>query len=226
MPGFIASLECRKILEILEVAARKRRHAFLLRILHAFEQPPEILDVGGTVDYWLKMKLPKTSANRLVLLNTFEQRVCEPFESVVGDGRDLSCYSTDEFDLVFSNSVIGHVGDFSDQMKMASEVRRVGKHFFLQAPNHGFPLDWRTLVPLFHFLSPPLQTWCFEHFAVGRYHRANSAEEAMSWATRIRNIRRTELPRLFPNATVVNERVLGLTKSFIVHNLKTSDTKA
>jgi hypothetical protein len=34
----------------------------------------------------------------------------------------------------------------------------------------------------------------------------------------VRNIRGTELGQLFPSATIVKERVLGFTKSFMVHN--------
>jgi len=40
----------------------------------------------------------------------------------------------------------------------------------------------------------------------------------MEWATRVRNIRRSELAALFPGATVVDERVAGFAKSSMVHN--------
>ena len=53
---------------------------------------------------------------------------------------------------------------------------------------------------------------------VGTYRRAADREEALHWAARIRNVRRSELAALFPGAQVVNERVGGMTKSFIVHN--------
>jgi SAM-dependent methyltransferase len=153
-----------------------------------------------------------------VLLNTFEQSVHKPLESVLGDARDLSRFGDGEFDLVFSNSVIGHVGSFNDQMRMAKEVSRVGIRYLVQTPNHGFLVDWRTLVPCFHWLPVGVQAWCFQRTAVGSYPKAPSSQEACVWASRIRNIRRDEIKKLFPDGKVINERAIGMTKSFLIHN--------
>lgn len=177
-----------------------------------------MLDVGGTIDYWATVGLPTLQDVEVVLLNGFEQHVEGPFSAVVGDARDLSMYRPQEFDIVFSNSVIGHVGNFTDQRRMADEIQRVGRYFFLQTPNHRFPLDWRTLVPFFHFLPAHVQAWCFARVPVGRYRRASGTSEATVWATRIRNLNRKEVGHLFPGAKVIDETVLGFTKSFLVHN--------
>ena len=61
-------------------------------------------------------------------------------------------FTTGEFDVVFSNSVIEHVGDFDDQRRMADEVRRVGRRFFVQTPNRWFPLEVHTRLPFVHWL--------------------------------------------------------------------------
>lgn len=119
---------------------------------------------------------------------------------------------------MFSNSVLDHVGSFEDQCLVASEIRRVGKYYLVQTPNHRFPIDWRTLMPFFHGLPARVQAWCFLRFSVGTYGRVSCATEAWQLATRVRNIRQSELPHLFPHANVVREKVAGLTKSFMVHN--------
>lgn len=80
---------------------------------------------------------------KVTLLNVMPQA---GIDAVLGDARDLSRYGDGEFDVVFSNSCIGHVGGFEDQLRMAREIRRVGRRYFVQTPNHGLPIDWRILV--------------------------------------------------------------------------------
>jgi hypothetical protein len=206
------------MLESIEQAARRSRNRLFLSLLETLERPLAVLDVGGTAEYWSALGIPHSCLRKLVLLNTYSQPSVGLIETVVGDARDLSRYVDQEFDVVCSNSVIGHVGGAAEQLCMAQEIRRVGRRYFVQTPNHAFPIDWRTVMPFFHFLPPAAQAWCFQRFAVGTYRKAADPTEALYWATRVRNIRRTDLSRLFPDGTVVNERVVGLTKSFMIHN--------
>jgi hypothetical protein len=210
-----------QLVQALEARARQGRNDYFVELLRTVPMPLSILDVGGTVDYWRTVDFPIDTQVRIVLLNTFNQRVDPPFESVVGDARDLSCFRDREYNVVFSNSVICLVGSFVDQQRMAREIQRVGQYFFLQTPNHSFPVDWRTLIPFFHFLPIDAQAWCFERFAVGTYRRARTRAEALTWASRVRNLRWRDLQVLFPNAEVMPERFGGFTKSFMIHNLPT-----
>ena len=56
-----------------------------------------------------------------------------------------------EFDIVFSNSVIEHVGDFWKQKLFSSEIQRVGKRYFVQTPSFWFPYEPHTLIPFYQF---------------------------------------------------------------------------
>ncbi len=71
-------------------------------------------------------------------------------DSVKGDGRKLE-FDDSEFDIVFSNSVIEHVGSFEDQKKICEEILRVGKKFWVQTPSKSFFFEPHFLFPFFHW---------------------------------------------------------------------------
>ena len=194
---------------------RERRMRLFLDFVDRVPRPAKLLDVGGTLEFWRENTPNGVS---LTLVNVFEQEPLEGVTLIVGDACDLTQFSDKSFDMVFSNSVLGHVGGWQRQQQMASEIRRVGCRYFVQTPNQGFPVDWRTLMPFFHWLSPPAQAWCLRRFRVGRYRRTVNTDKAMNLATRVRNVNRREIGELFPEGKIISERVMGFTKSFMVHH--------
>ena len=76
----------------------------------------------------------------MTLLNMPRGQECgEPgFTFVSGDGCQLP-FADQSFEIVFSNSVIEHVGTPAQQRRFADEVRRVGKRYWVQTPTAGFP---------------------------------------------------------------------------------------
>src|SRR5215471_15708696 len=123
------------MLTALSLRFRRRR---MERFLRTFHITPEttILDIGGTPDCWeLIAERP-----RVTLLNT--PRAKEDLRGaaswVAGDGRALP-FRDRSFDIVFSNSVIEHVGDAASQTRFAAEVARVGRAYWVQTPNRRFP---------------------------------------------------------------------------------------
>lgn len=61
-------------------------------------------------------------------------------------------FSDGEFDLVYSNAVIEHVGDRRAQRAFLEEVLRVGKAAFITTPNRWYPIEFHTALPLFHWM--------------------------------------------------------------------------
>jgi hypothetical protein len=57
-----------------------------------------------------------------------------------------------EFDVVFSNAVVEHVGSRADQRIFVGELCRVARAFFITTPNRWFPLEHHTGLPLLHYL--------------------------------------------------------------------------
>jgi|SRR2546426_2106722 len=194
---------------------RAPRMELFLRLVGPLPKPVKVLDVGGTADFWQGYITDELS---VTLLNVFDQRpLVGGMRVIVGDGCDLTQFHDRSFEVVLAHSVLGHVGGWHRQQQMASEIRRVGSRYFVQSPNHRFPVDWRTLVPFFHWLSPAHQAWCLQKVRVGRYARVPDADRAHHLANRIRNVTRSELRELFPGGTIVVERVCGFPKSFVVH---------
>jgi hypothetical protein len=121
-----------------------------------------------------------------------------------------------QFDVVFSNSVIEHVGDFADQRRMADEVQRVGRRYYVQTPNRYFPMEPHFLFPLFGVLPIPVRAFLLRHLSLGWYTKIGDRAESFRVARSIRLLTRRELLSLFPGAQLVRERVAGLTKSYTV----------
>jgi hypothetical protein len=121
------------------------------------------------------------------------------------------------FDIVFSNSVIEHVGDHHDQLRMAEEVRRVGKRYFVQTPNKYFPIEPHFLFPFFQFLPLGLRVRLMQNFHLGWFPKTPERQKAREIVTGIRLLDRCEFRSLFPDATIYDEKVLGITKSFVAY---------
>lgn len=198
---------------------RQKRFVLFRSLLTRVLRPLHILDVGGTENFWERMNFLPNDQVRITLLNiALPEERSERFIHVVGDGRDMSQFPDGRFDVVFSNSVIEHVGGHEDQQRMAEEVKRVGKRYFIQTPNRYFPIEPHFLIPFFHFLPVPLRIWLITHFSLGRVKRVVDRETARRMVEEIHMLSRRELLQLFPEGTLYIERLLGLPKSFIVYH--------
>jgi len=196
---------------------RRKRFAFFLSLLAKVKRPARILDVGGTSEFWQLMGPRKLDDVRITILNLRAPSVSGPiFESVAGDARNLERYADKSFDVVFSNSVIEHLGPaFADQQRMAKEVERVGQRYFVQTPNRHFPLEPHFLVPGFQFMPVWLRTWMVSSFDVGWYKKMPDRAAARREVESVSLLSRRQLQALFPTAGIYEEKLLCITKSFV-----------
>jgi hypothetical protein len=203
----------------LATRARRRRFAFFESLLAPLPRPLTILDVGGRQEFWDRMGFAQPGVT-VVLLNLEDeaQTATRPdFRSLAGDARDLKGLADGEYEVVFSNSVIEHLGDFEDQRRMAAEVVRVGRRYFVQTPNRNFPVEPHFVFPLFQFLPRGLRVFLLMHFALGHADRVSDAETAGRLVDSIRLLDRGSLQQLFPAATLYREHYLGLVKSIVAY---------
>jgi len=197
---------------------RRRRLRPFAKFLEESRGARRILDVGGTQDFWQSVTCVWGGGRSIVLLNTLEEKVSMPGVSFVkGDAKDLSQFKSKEFDVVFSNSMLEHLETYANQRLAASEMRRVGKKYFVQTPNYWFPIEPHFMFPFFHFLSGGIRCFLVKHFALGWYPRIGEEKNAREAIRRIRLLKEHEMRRLFPEAVIRKEKILFLTKSIIAY---------
>lgn len=116
-------------------------------------------------------------------------------------------YGEGEFPVVFSSSVIEHIPK-ELQAAFASEVRRVGRRYYVQTPNRYFPIEPHYQVPFFQFLPERARRALNKRFTLGWKEKGKWEE--------INLLSARDLRRLFPDGEIHRERVCGLTKSLMV----------
>jgi ubiquinone/menaquinone biosynthesis C-methylase UbiE len=175
-----------------------------------------VLDVGGTPETWDMLAVRP----RVTLLNTprTQAELAAAPWWVAGDGRALP-FRDETFDVVFSNSVIEHVGDAASQRRFASEVARVGRAYWVQTPNRWFPVEQHLLTPLVHWLPKSWQRRVVPRFTVwGALVRPSADRREFYLAhylDEVRLLSAGEFAALFPDAHLIRERVCGWTKSLV-----------
>lgn len=200
---------------------RKRRFAFFENLLKRLrsDKPIRILDIGGTQSFWQRMDFTNQEGVEITLFNLdVEPTVSPNFYSVKGDACDLSRFKDKEFDIVFSNSVIEHLYTYENQKKMAEEVRRVGKYYFIQTPNYFFPVEPHWLFPFFQFLPFTLKVFLTTNLSLGHYKKTLNKQRAIERVKEVRLLREKEMRQLFSGGNIYREKILGLTKSLTSHN--------
>ena len=184
---------------------RERRYRMFLEAC-SVHSSDRIVDVGAG---WGAALERFNTTNPIVAVDLSPQAsewMSSPNVTVVrGDGTRLQFADT-EFDIAFSNSVIEHVPP-EFQASFAAEIGRVAKKYFVQTPNKYFPIEPHYQLPLFQFLPRRVRRALNRRFTLGWQPRGQWEEITLLSAR--------DLQRLFPDAEIRRERVLGLTKSLI-----------
>jgi len=177
-----------------------------------------VLDVGGYPSTWTAHHPVVGSITCLNIHPVKWDSMSAPnhhIQTVVGDGCKLG-FPDGSFDIVFSNSVIEHVGSFENQQAFARELRRVGKHLWIQTPARECPIEPHYLAPFVHWLPPILQKKLIRHFTPrGLIQKPTpAAVDEMVSTTRLLSYK--ELTGLFPDCEVLTEKLAGiLPKSYV-----------
>jgi hypothetical protein len=196
---------------------RTQRFRLFERLTANMRRPLRIIDLGGTSEFWEQRGWAGRPGIEITTVNLeAEDRRHDNIHPQVGDATHLDAYATRSFDVAFSNSVIEHLFTREAQAAMAREVRRLARAYWVQTPNYWFPIEPHFLVPGWQYLPETARIALLQRRACGWRGPCPRREDAARAVGEIRLLRRSELARLFPGATLRPERYGGLVKSWIV----------
>jgi SAM-dependent methyltransferase len=189
---------------------RTRRMARFMREF-GVSASTRILDVGGTPEIWSHLALqPK------VVFTNLTAAAMGAATGVIADGRRLP-FRDHAFDIVFSNSVIEHIGDWRMREEFAAECRRVGHRYYIQTPDWWFPIEPHCIAPFIHWMPERIRERLVRFTPRGILEaRAGRPVDAFA---HIDLLTCRDLAALFPDAEIWRERWCGLGKSLIAVRL-------
>ena len=213
--GLSAGLRHRLVEDPSSIGERKRQRRWaLLQRLFPDISEMSVLDLGGTVDSW--RRAPLTPRHVTVLNLASEAPMAhDRIEPVTGD----ACNPPDSvrrrsYDLVYSNSLLEHVGGHARRTDLAEVVHAAAPAHWVQTPHRYFPLEPHWLFPGLQFFptrirAEILRVWPLKHA------RGMTRDEALKAVLWIELVSRVEMSYLFPTSVLVSERIGPLTKSLI-----------
>jgi SAM-dependent methyltransferase len=200
--------------------SRQRKLELFYRIMIPSERT-KVLDAGAEINPdgngCLQLIDSYPWKNNLSAVNLSSEHVCfikrcyPQIDVRVGDVCQLP-WPDKYFDIVYSNAVIEHLGHFEKQRKMADEVMRVGKRWFVTTPNRWYPFE-------FH-LRLPLVTWLPGHFylSIGKIISYNHVRKRYMTGLNhsgLRLMTTSELKRCFPESKIIKQRVTFMAETLI-----------
>jgi len=196
---------------------RAKRFRLFETLLARLPRPVTILDVGGTNSFWENCGWAGRTDVEITSLNlSAEKQHHANIKPILGNATNLAQFGDESFDVVFSNSVIEHLFTFDNQRRMASEIQRVGKSYWVQTPNYWFPIEPHFHVAGWQWMPMGTRISLIRRWRCGWRGPCPDAVKARQLVEEVRLLTVHELKAIFPEATMVAERFCGLIKSWTV----------
>ena len=196
---------------------RMRKFAGILKI----KPGTRVLDLGGAPVIWENVSVP-LDITLLNLPGGVSQTDLEilqgpglrhhTFHVIEGDACNVAQFGDRSFDLVFSNSVIEHVGPPTKQAEFAREVLRLGKSYRVQTPSKWFPIEAHSGMPFY---------WFYPEWLRAALMRSWRKRFPAWWGDLIgttRVLSRRRMAELFPKGRTRAEYFLGFPKSYVSYS--------
>jgi hypothetical protein len=193
---------------------REKRWEVFRSLTASVERPMKILDVGGLQEVWEHIGFADQPNIHITLLNIVKVSSHHwNIETVLGNACSMPQFHDGEFDVVYSNSVIEHVGGDKEIQSMANEIRRVGKRYYIQTPNRYFPVEPHFFFPMFQFMPISLRATVVQHFPLTWFGKIPDRKRAEETVRSINLLSKRQVKSLFPDAMMMDERFFGMSKS-------------
>ena len=174
------------------------------------ERSGTLLDIGGYPFNWFRRG---EHFSRVDVLNLGPVQPVDPpagaplVRALSGDGRKLD-FPDSSYDIVFSNSVIEHVGGFPEQKAFAEEARRVGRSLWIQTPAWECPVEPHFLGLFIHWLPSRWHARLARWFSFRGLTGASDPSDLRAIAQTTRLLSKREMKLLFPDCEIWTERML------------------
>lgn len=167
------------------------------------------------MSFWELMGWTGRDDVRVHIVNLEGQPCAYPNMTVaVGDACNLKDIPDQSYDIAFSNSVIEHVGGMPEKRRMAAEVRRVARSYWVQTPNYWFPIEPHFLFPGWQWLPEGVRVKILQRRNVGWNARTPEYTKALEVVRHAQLLSKRDMRELFPEARLIPERFCGLVKSW------------
>ncbi len=154
----------------------------------------KILDLGGQPQIWDFVNTPMDiTCLNLPGIAMVDYQTHHNITFIEGDACNMPFFKPGQFDLVFSNSVIEHVGNQVKRKQFANEIMRLSTRYWIQTPSKYFPIEAHCGMPLWWFYPKKLRLYFLRQWRL----------KLPSWTDMIENttvLDKNELKELFPNS--------------------------
>jgi hypothetical protein len=192
---------------------RARRWRWLVETFPELDQM-SVLDLGGSLSTWERAPV-RAKHVHVVNISKPPAQVPDWAEVERADACALPPHiASRRYDLVFSNSVIEHVGGHERRVRFAEAVRSLSDRYWVQTPYRYFPIEPHWLVPGLQFLPIAMRARIAHKWPLV-YTPGRAKAAVLNTVMWTELIDRTQMRHYFPDAELRAERVAGLTKSLI-----------
>ena len=206
-----------KLLPSISAFFRRRRMRRLVDIV-GIRPGMRVLDLGGTPVIWehvlapleiTLLNLPGTLSKGTSEISQSPQLRHHKFHVIEGDACNVTQFGDRSFDLVFSNSVIEHVGPPHKQVEFAREVLRLGRSYWVQTPSMWFPIEVHSGMPFYWFYPGWLRA------ALMRHWRKRLPSWWADYMDTTRVLSRRRMATLFPSGRTRVDYFFCIPKSYV-----------